>query len=101
MDLTSEWKGAGHSISEVSLQRGYTVSDRSGVMEFGFFKRRLDGWHVHHLLWHSHGGVDDIDNLVLLYHNCHRQVYSEGLVLTHALPGARSRIGGALARVPV
>jgi RNA-directed DNA polymerase len=40
-----------------------------------------DGWHVHHLLWRSHGGTDEIDNLVLLHPNCHRQVHSEGLVV--------------------
>jgi RNA-directed DNA polymerase len=40
-----------------------------------------DGWHVHHLLWRSHGGTDTIDNLVLLHPNCHRQVHSEGLVV--------------------
>jgi RNA-directed DNA polymerase len=40
-----------------------------------------EGWHVHHLLWRSHGGTDEIDNLVLLHPNCHRQVHSEGLVV--------------------
>jgi RNA-directed DNA polymerase len=40
-----------------------------------------EGWHVHHLLWRSHGGLDLIDNLVLLHPNCHRQVHSEGLVV--------------------
>src|SRR5262245_55924364 len=39
------------------------------------------GWHVHHLLWRVFGGDDDIDNLVLLHPNCHRQVHSEGLVV--------------------
>jgi RNA-directed DNA polymerase len=40
-----------------------------------------DGWHVHHLLWRTHGGSDAIDNLVLLHPNCHRQVHSKGLVV--------------------
>ena len=39
------------------------------------------GWHVHHLLWRAFGGGNDIDNLVLLHPNCHRQVHSEGLVV--------------------
>jgi RNA-directed DNA polymerase len=43
-----------------------------------------EGWHVHHLLWRSHGGTDQIDNLVLLHANCHRQVHSEGLVVEKA-----------------
>jgi RNA-directed DNA polymerase len=38
-------------------------------------------WHVHHLLWRSHGGDDTVDNLVLLHANCHRQVHSQGLVV--------------------
>src|SRR5262249_17372681 len=42
------------------------------------------GWHAHHLLWRSHGGGDDVDNLVLLHPNCHRQVHSEGLVVNKA-----------------
>jgi RNA-directed DNA polymerase len=43
-----------------------------------------EGWHVHHLLWRSHGGTDRIDNLVLLHPNCHRQVHREGLVVEKA-----------------
>jgi RNA-directed DNA polymerase len=39
------------------------------------------GWHAHHLLWRVFGGDDNIDNLVLLHPNCHRQVHSEGLVV--------------------
>ena len=42
------------------------------------------GWHMHHLLWRSHGGGHDVDNLVLLHPNCHRQVHSEGLVVNKA-----------------
>src|SRR5262249_26493122 len=40
-----------------------------------------EGWHVHHLLWRSHGGDDTVDNLVLLHPNCHRQVHRERLVV--------------------
>jgi RNA-directed DNA polymerase len=40
-----------------------------------------EGWHVHHLLWRSHGGTELIANLVLLHPNSHRQVHSEGLVV--------------------
>jgi RNA-directed DNA polymerase len=42
------------------------------------------GWHMHHLLWRSHGGSHAIDNLVLLHPNCHRQAHSEGLVVNKA-----------------
>jgi len=43
-----------------------------------------EGWHVHHLLWRTHGGADTMDNQVLLHPNCHRQVHSEGLVVEKA-----------------
>jgi hypothetical protein len=42
------------------------------------------GWHIHHLLWRTHGGGYDMGNLVLLHPNCHRQVHSEGLVVKKA-----------------
>jgi RNA-directed DNA polymerase len=42
------------------------------------------GWHLHHLLWRSHGGDDGVDNRVLLHTNCHRQVHSAGLVVNKA-----------------
>jgi RNA-directed DNA polymerase len=42
------------------------------------------GWHLHHLLWRTHGGGPDVDNLVLLHPNCHRQVHSERLVVNKA-----------------
>jgi RNA-directed DNA polymerase len=38
-------------------------------------------WHLHHLLWRCHGGGDQLDNLVLLHPNCHRQVHRQGLVV--------------------
>src|SRR5262249_3455584 len=34
-----------------------------------------EGWHVHHLLWYVYGGSDDLDNLVLVHPNCHRQLH--------------------------
>jgi RNA-directed DNA polymerase len=42
------------------------------------------GWHIHHLHWRTHGGDDQVDNLVLLPPNCHRQVHSERLVVNQA-----------------
>ena len=38
-------------------------------------------WHVHHLLWRSRGGTDEIANLTLLHPNCHRQIHNDGLVV--------------------
>ena len=34
------------------------------------------GWDKHHKVWKVYGGTDDLDNLVLLHPNCHRQVHS-------------------------
>jgi hypothetical protein len=39
------------------------------------------GWHRHPLQWRVPGGSDMIENLVLLYGNCHRQVHSQNLVV--------------------
>jgi uncharacterized paraquat-inducible protein A len=38
-------------------------------------------WNVHHVIAKSHGGSDNLDNLVLLHPNCHRQVHSLGLAV--------------------
>jgi RNA-directed DNA polymerase len=43
-----------------------------------------EGWHLHHLLWRSRGGSDEVENLALLHPNCHRQVHSEGLAVEKA-----------------
>jgi RNA-directed DNA polymerase len=45
-----------------------------------------EGWQVHHLRWRSHGGDSKAANTVLLHANCHRQVHSEGLVVTKPRP---------------
>ena len=42
------------------------------------------GWHVHHLLWRTHGGTAQIDHLVLLPPHGHRQVHSAELVVEKA-----------------
>ncbi len=39
-----------------------------------------EGWHLHHLHWRVYGGDDQVDNLVLLHPNCHRQVHSHKVV---------------------
>jgi RNA-directed DNA polymerase len=45
---------------------------------------REAGWIMHHLLWRSHGGDHDVDNLVLLRPNCHRQDHGGGRVVAKA-----------------
>jgi len=36
------------------------------------------GWELHHIIRRVDGGSDSLDNLVLLHHNCHQQVHSQG-----------------------
>ncbi|EGH3761949.1 group II intron reverse transcriptase/maturase [Salmonella enterica] len=37
---------------------------------------RKTGWNIHHILKKSLGGSDNLENLVLLHPNCHRQLHS-------------------------
>jgi RNA-directed DNA polymerase len=46
-------------------------------------------WNVHHVIAKSQGGCDNLDNLVLLHPNCHRQVHSLGLAVVK--PGSVKR----------
>ena len=40
---------------------------------------RQTGWHSHHIVWRTHGGIDGLSNRVMLHPNCHRQVHSRSL----------------------
>jgi len=40
---------------------------------------KITGWHSHHIIFRSHGGIDGNSNRVLLHPNCHRQVHNKGL----------------------
>uniref|UniRef100_Q9R669 Group II SELF-splicing intron ORF (Fragments) n=1 Tax=Azotobacter vinelandii TaxID=354 RepID=Q9R669_AZOVI len=33
------------------------------------------GWNIHHIIKRHMGGGDELDNLVLLHPNCHRQLH--------------------------
>lgn len=37
---------------------------------------QVTGWHVHHVHQRHKGGSDELDNLVLLHPNCHRQLHN-------------------------
>lgn len=39
------------------------------------------GFHLHHIVEKHKGGTDNLDNLVLLHPNCHRQLHAKGLEL--------------------
>jgi len=44
------------------------------------------GWHLHHIVWRSQGGGDEVSNLVLLHPNCHRKVHSRRLTVVKPCP---------------
>jgi RNA-directed DNA polymerase len=61
----------------------------------GQLVRRQQGWcpvchqglengedlHIHHVIPKKHGGTDDVANLRLVHHNCHRQIHSSSAPL--------------------
>jgi RNA-directed DNA polymerase len=47
-------------------------------------------WHIHHIRERVEGGDDTLDNLVLLHPNCHRQVHSQGWVVSKPRPVRRT-----------
>ncbi|MGD9029644.1 MAG: group II intron reverse transcriptase/maturase [Anaerolineae bacterium] len=47
-------------------------------------------WHTHHIRARVEGGDDTLDNLVLLHPNCHRQVHSQGWLVSKPRPVKRA-----------
>lgn len=37
---------------------------------------RATGWQIHHIRWRVYGGTNELDNLILLHPNCHRQLHN-------------------------
>jgi RNA-directed DNA polymerase len=48
----------------------------------------LTGWHNHHVVWRSQGGIDGMSNRVLLHPECHRQVHSRKVTVVKPRPSA-------------
>lgn len=46
------------------------------------------GWHNHHIVWRSQGGIDGMSNRVLLHPECHRQVHSRDVTVRKPRPSA-------------
>jgi RNA-directed DNA polymerase len=46
----------------------------------------LTGWHNHHIIWRTKGGLDSSENRVLLHPNCHMQVHRQGLYIEKPRP---------------
>lgn len=51
------------------------------------------GWHLHHIIWRSHGGPDTAENRVLLHPDCHRSVHARTTSEEPPRP-AEGRLGG-------
>lgn len=47
---------------------------------------KTTGWHLHHIVWRSQGGGEQMSNLVLLHPNCHRKVHSQKLTVVKPRP---------------
>jgi RNA-directed DNA polymerase len=46
----------------------------------------VNDWEQHHIVQRVHGGLDTLDNLVLLHPTCHKQVHSLGLTVLKPSP---------------
>jgi RNA-directed DNA polymerase len=47
---------------------------------------QVTGWHNHHIVYKTHGGVDSAENRVLIHPNCHKQVHAKGLTVSKPRP---------------
>ncbi len=70
--MVNHWRGRQNLLSLWQSQNG-----RCPICHQKITKQT--GWHSHHIVWQTHGGIDGISNRVLLHPNCHRQVHSRGL----------------------
>ena len=62
---------------------------------------RRDGLHVHHIVYRSQGGLDVMENLIALCHQCHDKVHNHLTVihLEGKEPGTVHTVRGANALV--
>jgi RNA-directed DNA polymerase len=70
--MANHWRGRQELLSLWQSQRGICPVCHQKIT-------KQTGWHNHHLVWQTHGGIDGNSNRVLLHPNCHRQVHSRGL----------------------
>jgi hypothetical protein len=57
---------------------------KSSVFKKQVAKQQLENGeetHLHHVVSKKHGGTDDLVNLRLVHHNCHRQTHSNQMQL--------------------
>jgi RNA-directed DNA polymerase len=65
----------------------YLWKEQDGICPVCYEKiTSLTQWHCHHLVERAKGGLDKLNNMVLLHPNCHRQVHSQGLKVVKPVP---------------
>jgi len=47
---------------------------------------KTTGWHLHHIVWRSMGGGEQLSNLILLHPNCHRKVHNQNSTVVKPRP---------------
>ncbi|HTP09501.1 MAG TPA: group II intron reverse transcriptase/maturase [Anaerolineae bacterium] len=77
--MTSSLRGSHQLLQLWKTQQGICPVCNEKITE-------LTGWHCHHMVWRSHGGIDGNSNRVLLHPTCHRQVHSLGLTVVKPRP---------------
>jgi RNA-directed DNA polymerase len=70
--MANHWRGRQDLLSLWLSQNGICPICRQKIT-------KQTGWHSHHIVWQTHGGIDGISNRVLLHPNCHKQVHSQGI----------------------
>ena len=70
--MANHWRGRQGLFSLWLSQRGLCPICHQKIT-------KQTGWHSHHIVWQTHGGIDGMSNRVLLHPTCHRQVHSRSL----------------------
>ena len=70
--MANHWRGRQDLLSLWQSQNGNCPICQQKIT-------KQTGWHSHHIVWQTYGGIDGNSNRVLLHPNCHRQVHSRGI----------------------
>jgi RNA-directed DNA polymerase len=77
--MAADWKGRQSLLRLWQSQRGVCPVCQHKIT-------RQTSWENHHITARVHGGVDTVENRVLLHPTCHRQVHSLGLTVLKPRP---------------
>jgi RNA-directed DNA polymerase len=70
--MANHWRGRQDLLSLWQSQNGICPICHQKIT-------KQTGWHSHHIVWQTHGGIDGSSNRALLHPNCHQQVHSQGI----------------------